>query len=108
LVKGLVDTSRPSLIEGYAIVSADCMISDAGGTMDALKFNGDQRFFLASLDAAAAVVHSRHSAEGGLGSAHRHRLILTCQWHRTLVHDRIHHIGLGIERARLSSLAAAW
>ena len=37
-MKGLVDTSRPSLIEGYAIVSADCMISDAGGTMDALKF----------------------------------------------------------------------
>ena len=81
-MKGLVDTSRPSLIEGYAIVSADCMISDAGGTMDALKFDGDQRFFLASLDAAAAVVHSRHSAEGGLGSAHRHRLILTCQWRK--------------------------
>jgi hypothetical protein len=59
-VKGLVDTSRPSLIEGLC----------------------HRLFFLASLDAAAAVVHSCHSAEGELGSAHRHRLILTCQWRK--------------------------
>jgi hypothetical protein len=72
LVKDLVDTSRPYLIDGYAIVSADCMIADERGTMDALKFEIDQRFFLASLDAAAAVVHGRHSAEGGLAAAGRH------------------------------------
>lgn len=77
LVECLVDTSRPTLIEGYAIVSADCMVADARGTMDALKFDADQRFFLASLDAAAAVAHGRHSAERGRGSARRHRLILT-------------------------------
>src|SRR3984893_16152489 len=33
----LVPAPRPYLIEGYAIVSADCMIADANGTMDALK-----------------------------------------------------------------------
>jgi hypothetical protein len=79
VVKGLIRASRPSLIEGYAIVSADCMIADADGTMDALKFEVDQQFFVASLDAAAAVVHGRHSAEGRLGAARRHRLILTCR-----------------------------
>jgi dihydrofolate reductase len=79
VVKGLIRASRPSLIEGYAIVSSDFMIADADGTMDALKFEVDQQFFLASLDAAAAVVHGRHSAEGRLGAARRHRLILTCR-----------------------------
>jgi hypothetical protein len=61
----LADRSRPILIEGYAIVSADSMISDAGGAMDALKFDADQQLFWVSLDAAAAVAHGRHSAEGG-------------------------------------------
>jgi hypothetical protein len=53
------------------------MIADASGTMDALKFDADQKFFWASLDAAAAVAHGRHSAEGGPRAAGRHRLILT-------------------------------
>jgi hypothetical protein len=53
------------------------MIADAGGTRDALKFEADQKFFWASLDAAAAVAHGRHSAEGGPRAAGRHRLILT-------------------------------
>ena len=64
VVNSLVGTSRPT-IEGYAMVSADSMIADASGTMDALKFDADQKFFLASLDAAAAVAHGHHSAEGG-------------------------------------------
>jgi len=51
----LVGTSRPT-IEGYAIVSVDSMIADASGNMGALKFDADQKFFLASLDAAAAVM----------------------------------------------------
>ncbi len=55
MVKGLIRASRPSLIEGYAIISSDCMIADADGTMDALKFEVDQQFFLASLDAAVPV-----------------------------------------------------
>jgi dihydrofolate reductase len=75
----LAGGSRPTLIEGYAIVSADSMIADASGTMDALKFDADQKFFWASLDAAAAVAHGRHSAEGGPRAAGRHRLILTRQ-----------------------------
>ena len=70
-------TTRHPRIEGYAIVSADSMIADASGAMDALKFAADQQFFWASLDAAAAVAHGRHSAEGGPGTAGRHRLILT-------------------------------
>ena len=41
------------------------MIADAGGAMDALKFDADQQLFWASLGAAAAVAHGRHSAEGG-------------------------------------------
>jgi dihydrofolate reductase len=73
----LAGGSRPTLIEGYAIVSADGMIADASGTRDALKFDADQKFFWASLDAAAAVAHGRHSAEGGPRAAGRHRLILT-------------------------------
>ena len=68
---------RPYLIEGYAIVSADCMIADADGTMDALKFDVDQQFLRASLEAAAAVVHGRHSAEDGGEAACRQWLILT-------------------------------
>jgi dihydrofolate reductase len=59
------------------MVSADSMIADASGTMDALKFDADQKFFLASLDAAAAVAHGRHSAEGGPTTVRHHRLILT-------------------------------
>jgi hypothetical protein len=72
VVKGLRRASRPSLIEGYAIVSSDCMIADADGTMDALKFEVDQQFFLASVDAAApvpragGVAGSASGLEGGL------------------------------------------
>jgi hypothetical protein len=73
----LADRCRPTLIEGYAIVSADSMIADANGAMDALKFDADQQFFWAALDAAAAVAHGRHSAEGGPRVENRRRLILT-------------------------------
>ena len=72
----LAGRSRPTLIEGYAIVSADGMIAEANGSMDALRFDADQQFFWASLDTAAAVAHGRHSAEGGPKAAGRHRLIL--------------------------------
>jgi hypothetical protein len=53
------------------------MIADADGTMDALKFDVDQQFLRASLEAVAAVVHGRHSAEDGGEAACRQRLILT-------------------------------
>jgi dihydrofolate reductase len=67
-------------IEGYAIVSADGMIADANGVMpDSLHYAADQRFLQSSLDAAAVVVHGRHSGEGGPHAAQRKRLIVTRQ-----------------------------
>jgi dihydrofolate reductase len=68
----------PDRIEGLAIISADGMIADARGVQpDALKLEADQRFFRATLDKAAAVVHGRHSGEGGPDARGRRRLILT-------------------------------
>jgi hypothetical protein len=70
--------ARPSRIEGYAIVSADHMLADASGVQpDALKPEVDQRFFYGALEQADAVVHGRHSGEGGPLAAQRRRLILT-------------------------------
>jgi dihydrofolate reductase len=67
-------------IEGYVIVSADGMIADATGVMPgAIRNDADQQFFQAGLDQAAAVVHGRHSHEGGPRAARRNRLVLTRQ-----------------------------
>ncbi len=65
-------------IEGYVIVSADGMLADGKGQMPAsIKNDADQHFFQDSLDRAAAVVHGRHSHEGGPHAARRRRLVLT-------------------------------
>jgi dihydrofolate reductase len=65
-------------IEGYVIVSADGMLADGNGQMPAsIKNDADQHFFQTSLDQAAAVVHGRHSYEGGLRAALRKRLVVT-------------------------------
>ena len=65
-------------IEGFAIVSADGMIADADGQMpEAIKNDADQKFFQDSLDRAAALVHGRHSHEGGPRAARRRRLVFT-------------------------------
>jgi hypothetical protein len=70
--------ARPERIEGLAIVSADGMIADASGMQpEALKLEGDQRFFYETLDTATALVHGRYSGEGGSDAAMRRRLILT-------------------------------
>jgi dihydrofolate reductase len=70
--------TRPDRIEGYAIISADGMLADAAGVMPpSLKIEADQRFFHASLDQADAVVHGRHSHEGGPNALNRPRLIVT-------------------------------
>src|SRR4029077_15552567 len=67
-------------IEGYVIVSADGMIADALGVMPAsIRNDADQASFRAGLDAAPAVVHGRHSHEGGPRAARRKRLIVTRQ-----------------------------
>lgn len=67
-------------IEGYVIVSADGMIADAKGEIpDSIRNDADQRFFQDALDRAAAIVHGRHSEEGGPRAAQRKRLILTHQ-----------------------------
>jgi dihydrofolate reductase len=69
---------RPDRIEGYAIISADGMLADAAGVMPpSLKIEADQRFFHGSLDKVDAVVHGRHSHEGGPNAPMRPRLIVT-------------------------------
>ena len=67
-------------IEGYAIVSTDGMLADGKGAMpDSIRNDADQRFFQDGLDHAAAVVHGRHSHEGGPRAARRKRLVVTRQ-----------------------------
>ena len=67
-------------IEGYAIVSANGMIADANGTMPhTIRNDADQRFLQTELDRAAAIVHGRHSHEGGPRAARRKRLVVTRQ-----------------------------
>jgi dihydrofolate reductase len=63
---------------GYAIVSSDGMIADAGGIMpDSLKIEADQQNFARALDSVDAVVHGRHSHEGQPTSPRRRRLVAT-------------------------------
>lgn len=67
-------------IEGYVIVSTDGMIADGRAQMpDSIRNAADQSFFQAALDSAAAVLHGRHSHEGGPRAAQRKRLVLTRQ-----------------------------
>ena len=67
-------------VEGYVIVSSDGMIADAKGEMpQAIRNDADQKFFQAALDQVAAIVHGRHSHEGGPRAARRKRLVLTRQ-----------------------------
>jgi dihydrofolate reductase len=62
---------------GYAIVSEDGMLADASGIIPpSLIVKADQEFFMRGLDAAAALVHGRNSAEQPT-SPRRHRLIAT-------------------------------
>ena len=65
-------------IDGFVIVSADGMLANAARVMpDELKFEGDKKFFTASLDRADLIVHGRHSYEGQPNSAERKRIIVT-------------------------------
>ena len=65
----------PNRIEGYAIISADGMIADAAGKMpDTIRNKADQNFLQAELDRAVALVHGRHSHEGGPRAAARKRV----------------------------------
>ena len=62
---------------GYAIVSEDGMLADATGIIPpSLIVKADQEFLMRGLDAAAALVHGRNSAEQPT-SPHRPRLIAT-------------------------------
>lgn len=70
----------PYRIEGYAIVSANGMIAEGTGTMpDTIRNDADQRFLQTELDRVAAIVHGRHSHEGGPRAARRKRLVVTRQ-----------------------------
>jgi dihydrofolate reductase len=65
-------------VEGYVIVSADGKLADGKHRMpDSIRYDADQEFFQSSLDRAAAIVHGRHSHEGGLRADSRRRLVLT-------------------------------
>jgi dihydrofolate reductase len=65
-------------IEGYVIVSADGILANADRVMpDALKVEGDKRFFTAALDGADLIVHGRHSQEDQPNSPRRKRVILS-------------------------------
>ena len=67
-------------IEGYVIVSADGMIANANGVMpDTIRNDADQKFFQSGLDQAAAIVHGRHSHEGGPRADRRKRLVVSRQ-----------------------------
>lgn len=62
---------------GYAIVSEDGMLADASGAIPpALIVKADQEFFMRGLDATAALIHGRNSAEQPT-SPTRRRLIAT-------------------------------
>lgn len=68
----------PRRVEGYAIVSSDGMIADAGGEMPAaIRNDADQKFLQDGLDRAAIIVHGRHSHEGGPRAERRKRLVVT-------------------------------
>src|ERR1700682_5114120 len=65
-------------IDGYVIVSADGMLANAEHVMpDALKFEGDKKFFTAALDHADLIVHGRHSYEDQPNSPLRKRIVVT-------------------------------
>jgi hypothetical protein len=65
-------------IDGYVIVSADGMLANADHVMpDALKFEGDKKFFTAALDRADLIVHGRHSYEDQPNSPLRKRMVVT-------------------------------
>ena len=65
-------------IEGYVIVSADGMLTNAAHVMpDELRFEGDKQFFTAALDRADLIVHGRNSYEDQPNSPLRKRITLT-------------------------------
>lgn len=71
---------------GYAIVSDDGMLADASGRIPPpLIVKADQEFFMRGLDAAAALIHGRNSAEQPT-SPNRRRLIAT---HRVATFEKV-------------------
>jgi hypothetical protein len=70
--------TRPSRIEGFAIVSDDGMLAGADKVMpEALKFDADQRYFADGLDRCDAVIHGRHSHEQQPHSPRRRRITVS-------------------------------
>ncbi len=66
------------ICEGFVIVSADGMLTDASGQMPAsLRYDADQAFFSDALDRVDVVVHGRHSFEDQPHSPRRARVRIT-------------------------------
>src|ERR1700735_3116045 len=83
-------------IVGYVIVAADGMIADAKGVMpESIRNPADQAFFQDGLDRVAAIVHGRHSHEGGPRAARRKRLVVAARGGgvAAIVHGRHPHEG---------------
>jgi dihydrofolate reductase len=98
---------EPSRIEAYAIVSDDGMLADASRHIpDALVVKADQQFFHSALDRAAAIVHGRHSHEGGPNADRRYRLIVTSRVEAPAP-DPVHPKAL-LWNPKTASLAQAW
>jgi hypothetical protein len=70
--------SRPKRIIGFAIVSDDGMLADAGHVMPpSLQFEADQRYFADGMDRVEVAIHGRHSNEQQPHSPQRHRITVT-------------------------------
>ncbi|MGH6770567.1 MAG: dihydrofolate reductase family protein [Xanthobacteraceae bacterium] len=97
----------PRSIEGYAIVSVDGMLADAQRQIPpVLQVEADQAFFHGALDGAAAIVHGRHSHEGGPKAAGRLRLIVTSTVPALAPHPK--HSNALLWNPKGASLEEAW
>lgn len=74
----MADPTRSHAFEGYAVVSADGFIADAGGVMpNALKFDADWDYFQTALDRADVTLIGRHTHEAAPNFKKRHRLVFS-------------------------------
>ena len=74
----MIDTDFEHAFSGYAVVSAEGFIADAGGVMpDQLKFEQDWVYFQAALDNADITLIGRQSHEAAPNVKRRRRLVFS-------------------------------
>ncbi len=70
--------SRPRAIIGFAIVSEDGMLADAGGVMpESLKFKADEDYFIDGMNRVQVAINGRHSQEPHPNAALRRRITVS-------------------------------